>query len=144
MCNPGAPNVIPGRVEMIVELRALRTDALDSVSMDLLARIQPMGGTMHQVIDKPPTYSDAMLVAAIERACESHGVSHLRLSSGAFHDAACMAWLCPQAMLFVPSQGGVSHSPDEHTRPEDCVNGAEVLLAALIELDALDTLEGHT
>jgi N-carbamoyl-L-amino-acid hydrolase len=43
--------------------------------------------------------------------------------------------LCPVAMLFVPSVGGVSHSPREFTRPEDCVNGARVLLAALIDLD---------
>jgi N-carbamoyl-L-amino-acid hydrolase len=47
----------------------------------------------------------------------------------------CLADLAPMAMLFVPSRGGVSHSPDEFTTPEDCINGARVLLAALLTLD---------
>jgi N-carbamoyl-L-amino-acid hydrolase len=46
-----------------------------------------------------------------------------------------MAELAPQAMLFVPSRDGVSHSPDEYTEPEHCVNGARVLLSALLKLD---------
>ena len=46
-----------------------------------------------------------------------------------------MAALAPQAMLFVPSRGGVSHSPDEFTEPKHCVAGAQVLLAALLKLD---------
>ena len=48
-----------------------------------------------------------------------------------------IADIAPQAMLFVPSRGGVSHSPDEYTTPEDCVNGARVLLGALLNLDTV-------
>jgi N-carbamoyl-L-amino-acid hydrolase len=62
------------------------------------------------------------------------------MASGAGHDAISMADLGPQAMLFVPSRGGVSHSPDEFTEAEHCVAGARVLLAALLKLDeALDS-----
>jgi N-carbamoyl-L-amino-acid hydrolase len=57
------------------------------------------------------------------------------MPSGAGHDAMCVAALCPVAMLFVPSRGGVSHSPREFTEPEHCVNGARVLLGALLECD---------
>jgi N-carbamoyl-L-amino-acid hydrolase len=57
------------------------------------------------------------------------------MPSGAGHDAMNMADLAPMAMLFVPSRGGISHSPDEYTAPEDCVNGARVLLATLLALD---------
>jgi N-carbamoyl-L-amino-acid hydrolase len=48
-----------------------------------------------------------------------------------------MAALCPMAMIFVPSRNGVSHSPDEYTAPEACVNGARVLLATLLQVDEL-------
>jgi N-carbamoyl-L-amino-acid hydrolase len=59
------------------------------------------------------------------------------MPSGAGHDAMSIAHIAAQAMLFVPSHGGVSHSPDEYTDPTDCVNGARVMLAALLKLDAI-------
>jgi acetylornithine deacetylase/succinyl-diaminopimelate desuccinylase-like protein len=80
--------------------------------------------------------SDSRLVEALEAACRSLELAYRVMPSGAGHDAMCMADIAPQAMLFVPSRGGVSHAPDEYTAPEDCVNGARVLLAALLELDA--------
>jgi N-carbamoyl-L-amino-acid hydrolase len=137
---PGAPNVIPGRVEMIVELRALHTGQLDEVGAKLSGRAISMGGTLAQIVDKPPTHSNAKLLTAIESACDALGLSHQRMPSGAFHDAASMAAICPTAMIFVPSVGGVSHSPDELTHDEDCVNGANVLLNALLHVDAVDVL----
>jgi N-carbamoyl-L-amino-acid hydrolase len=81
--------------------------------------------------------SDPRLVDALVAACEALNLSYQRLPSGAGHDAMCIAEIAPQAMLFVPSRGGVSHSPDEYTAPEDCVTGARVLLAALLRLDAI-------
>jgi N-carbamoyl-L-amino-acid hydrolase len=134
---PGAPNVIPGRVEMIAELRALHTGQLDEVGEELNARATQMGGVLEKIVDKPPTHSDVALLTAIEAAAGESGLSHKRMPSGAFHDAASMAALCPTAMIFVPSVGGVSHSPDELTHDEDCVNGANVLLNTLIKIDQL-------
>ncbi len=132
---PGAPNVIPGRVEMIVELRALHTQALDEIGGELIARAIKMGGALERVVDKPPTHSDAGLLTCIEASCDALGLTHQRMPSGAFHDAASLAAICPTAMIFVPSVGGVSHSPDEFTHDEDCVNGANVLLNALLRVD---------
>jgi len=62
--------------------------------------------------------------------------------SGAGHDAQMMARLGPIGMIFVPSVGGVSHSPRELSRFEDCAQGADVLLGTILELDILDTLRG--
>jgi N-carbamoyl-L-amino-acid hydrolase len=138
---PGAPNVIPGRVEMIVELRALHTRQLDEVGAKLNGRAISMGGTLAQLVDKPPTHSNAKLLTAIESACDALGLSHQRMPSGAFHDAASMSAICPTAMIFVPSVGGVSHSPDELTYAEDCVNGANALLNALLHVDAIDAID---
>ena len=56
------------------------------------------------------------------------------MTSGAGHDAQMMARVCPAAMIFVPSQGGISHNPAEHTGREDLAAGADVLLRTLLDL----------
>lgn len=58
----------------------------------------------------------------------------MRLPSGAGHDAQMLARVCPTGMVFVPSRGGVSHNPAEHTDPEHLAAGTEVLLDVLVEL----------
>jgi N-carbamoyl-L-amino-acid hydrolase len=135
--QPGAPNVIPGRVELIVETRGLDAAVLDQVERALEEQAHAMGAQIATVVSKPPVQCDPGVVGALAAACDALGLAALRMSSGAGHDAMCMATICPQAMVFVPSQGGVSHSPDEYTTPEDCVNGARVLLAGLLRLEEL-------
>jgi N-carbamoyl-L-amino-acid hydrolase len=63
------------------------------------------------------------------------GLSALRMPSGAGHDAQSIALLAPIGMIFIPSVGGISHSPQEFSRPEDVVNGADVLLNTVLKLD---------
>lgn len=132
---PGAANVIPGQVNMIVELRALQMSRLDAAGTALGKIAAGMGGTMQMTTDKPPVMCDARLVEVIAQAGAALGCSTLRMPSGAFHDAANMATLCPAGMIFVPSQGGISHAPDEFTTAEDCIAGATVLLNAVLALD---------
>jgi len=135
--EPGAPNVIPGQVRLSLEIRGLDEAVLDQAEAALAWHAKAGGAIFEPVATKPPVASDPRLTAALVDACEQLGLSHQRLSSGAGHDAMCVAAIAPQAMLFVPSQGGVSHSPDEYTTPEDCVAGARVLLGALLRLDKL-------
>jgi acetylornithine deacetylase/succinyl-diaminopimelate desuccinylase-like protein len=66
------------------------------------------------------------------------------MPSGAGHDAMVLAHHVPSAMLFVPSRGGLSHSPDEYTPPEQCELGARVLARAVRDLVARESLEGVT
>jgi N-carbamoyl-L-amino-acid hydrolase len=63
------------------------------------------------------------------------GLRHVSLPSGAGHDAQELARIAPMGMIFVPSVGGISHSPKELSRPEDIANGANVLLQAVLRLD---------
>jgi N-carbamoyl-L-amino-acid hydrolase len=84
--------------------------------------------------------ANPVLQAAIERAATRRGLRHLRLPSGAGHDAQMMARLGPMGMIFVPSAGGISHSPRESSRWEDCAQGADVLLGTIHELDAVDRI----
>lgn len=133
--HPGAPNVIPDRVELIVETRGLDAVVLDRVERELGERAGALGARFATVVSKPPVQCDAHVIGALAEACDSLGLASLRMPSGAGHDAMCMASICPQSMIFVPSQGGISHSPDEYTTPEDCVTGARVLLAGLLALE---------
>lgn len=133
--QPGAPNVIPGYVELDVETRSLRESELDEAEAELAGLAGQSGAEWRQVGRKPPVESDPRLLAALTSACEELGLPYRRMPSGAGHDAMCIAAIAPQAMLFVPSWGGISHSPQEFTSPEQCVNGARVLLAALLKLD---------
>lgn len=135
--QPGAPNVIPGRVELSLEIRGLDESILDEAEAELAQRAGQSGGQFEPVAGKSATASDPRLTEALAAACAELGLSYRRMPSGAGHDAMCVAAIAPQAMLFVPSQGGVSHSPDEYTTPEDCVNGARVLLGALLRLDEI-------
>jgi N-carbamoyl-L-amino-acid hydrolase len=64
------------------------------------------------------------------------GLSNVGMPSGAGHDAQSMARLAPMGMIFVPSIGGISHSPRELTTWEDCTRGADVLVASVLAADA--------
>jgi N-carbamoyl-L-amino-acid hydrolase len=135
LVEPGASNVIPGRVTLDVEIRGLQPAVLDQAAAELVKRAESYGGQLARMSIKPPAPSDPRLLAVLEDVCQQLELSYQRMPSGAGHDAMCMADLAPMAMLFVPSRGGVSHSPDEFTTPEDCINGVRVLLAALLTLD---------
>lgn len=133
--QPGAPNVIPGQVELGFEMRGLRKAVLDEAEADLARLAEQTGGEFLRVSSKPPADSDPHLIETLATACEELGLSYRRMPSGAGHDAMCMAAIASQAMVFVPSRGGISHTPDEFTEPEHCVAGGRVLLAALLKLD---------
>jgi N-carbamoyl-L-amino-acid hydrolase len=135
--EPGASNVIPGKVVINLEIRGLDERVLDRAAAALQEKAAADGGTFTPLSAKPPVQADPRLLDALTAACTDLALSHRRMPSGAGHDAMNMAALCPMAMLFVPSQNGVSHSPDEYTAPQDCVNGAQVLLAGLLKIDAL-------
>jgi N-carbamoyl-L-amino-acid hydrolase len=77
---------------------------------------------------------------AIERAASSLGLPALRLPSGAGHDAQMMALIGPMGMIFVPSVGGISHSPRELTHWDDCARGADVLLRTILNMDQAGSL----
>ena len=82
-----------------------------------------------------PAVCDDRVKDAIETSARGLGLSARHLPSGAGHDAQHMARLGPTGMIFVPSVGGISHAPNEFTKPQDVVNGANVLLQTILALD---------
>jgi N-carbamoyl-L-amino-acid hydrolase len=139
--EPNAPNVIPGTVRLTIELRDLSPEALASMAAEISARAEEIARTSRTGIEltslggNPPALASADVQQAIERAASARGLESVRLPSGAGHDAQMMAQLGPMGMIFVPSVGGISHSPRELTSWQDCANGANVLLSAVLEMD---------
>lgn len=77
---------------------------------------------------------DISIVELIEAAAKKRGYASKRMTSGAGHDAQMMARLAPAAMIFVPSAGGISHNPREHTADAELVAGANILLDIVAQL----------
>jgi N-carbamoyl-L-amino-acid hydrolase len=140
--QPGAPNVIPGRVDMSLEIRDLGSGKMESVFRAVEAEAQRIAGARGTEIRfagfdvaLEPAPTDERLRKVIAAAAESLGFSHSRMPSGAGHDAQEIAHIAPIGMIFVPSQGGISHAPQEYTTPADLANGADVLLRTLLAID---------
>ena len=83
---PGAPNVIPERVEMIVEIRGLDSAVLDQAESIIAKEAQKLGGRFDPVVEKPPVTADDVVVQAITAGCETLGLPTLTMASGAGHD----------------------------------------------------------
>ena len=139
--TPNAPNVVPGLVRLTVELRDLSAAKLAQLASAVRARVQGIAAATGTTIDVTPSshheaaLADARLQQAIANSAERLGLQHAFLPSGAGHDAQMMARLGPMGMIFVPSVGGISHSPGERTSWEDCAHGADVLLHSVLAVD---------
>lgn len=139
--RPDVGNVVPGQVDLTVDLRSIddrRSDEAVAVLAIRLARIGDATGT--RMLLTPTATSSAVGTdgrwrAVLHSACAAEGVPAIEMPSGAGHDAGHMAALGPMGMLFVPSIDGVSHHPAEATSSEDLALGARVLLAAVVEAD---------
>ncbi|MGE0816220.1 MAG: M20 family metallo-hydrolase [Vicinamibacterales bacterium] len=144
--EPNSPNVVPGRVRLSVEFRDLSAAVLDELGLALRARLQAIERETSTAISvtlattNPPAPAHPGVMSAIGAAADRAGLAARRLSSGAGHDAQMIAALCPMGMIFVPSIGGISHSPRELTSWDDCAHGAGVLLGAVLELDRRDSV----
>ncbi|MGB1252135.1 MAG: Zn-dependent hydrolase [Candidatus Promineifilaceae bacterium] len=135
--HPGAPNVIPERVELVVEIRGPDAGVLDQARGLIEKQTAKLGGVCETIVEKPPVQADAIIQQAIEIASAKVGLRTHQMSSGAGHDVMNIGLLCPIGILFVPSKDGISHSKDEFTSAEACVNGAQVYLEALLALDEM-------
>jgi beta-ureidopropionase / N-carbamoyl-L-amino-acid hydrolase len=139
--HPNVPNVIPGRVVHTVELRDLSGSTLTKLAERIQARARDIAAatrttmTFRRISHNEGATADPRVQKAIEQAADGLRLTRVRMPSGAGHDAQMAARLCPMGMIFVPSVGGISHSPKELTRWEDCANGANALLQTVLGLD---------
>ncbi len=138
---PGAPNVIPGKVILSLELRDLEAAKIQMLYQKIRAEADQIAQTSKVTFDfkeinvNIPAPTDPRIRALIDQSAKELGLSTKAMPSGAGHDAQDMARLAPVGMIFIPSSGGISHSPKEFSRSKDIENGANVLLQTLLKLD---------
>lgn len=139
--TPNSPNVIPGVVQLTIELRDLSPEKLERLAERIrgqaaeIARETKTSIAFTSSNQIAPAMTAVEVQRAIKRTAERLGLATLGMPSGAGHDAQMMARLSPMGMIFVPSVGGISHSPRELTHWEDCARGANVLLGAVLDMD---------
>lgn len=141
MAEPGASNVIPGHVKMSIELRDLSREKILSVFEKIkpkMAAIEKETGTSiefkHEHTNIPAMLDDQIKNEIAQNAKEL-GLTYKFMPSGAGHDAQNMAKITPTAMIFIPSKGGISHSPKEFSSIEDITNGANVFFKTILAID---------
>jgi len=138
LVTPNSPNSVASHVLFSVDLR--HPDP--KIVARLGAAVEPLARAAAKfcevkvtpTLHDDPCVFDADVTAAVEAAARELDLPHMRLSSGASHDAMYMARVCPTGMIFVPCEKGISHNEAENASPADLAAGARVLTAALIEL----------
>lgn len=140
---PGAYNVIPGEVMLGLDLRDLDAGKIELLYRKIVAEAQQIAQAtsttfqFKEVTVDVPAPTDQRIRQIIGDSAKELGLTTKLMPSGATQDAQNMARLAPMGMIFVPSIGGISHSPREYSRPEDITNGANVLLLTLLKLDTV-------
>jgi allantoate deiminase len=138
--RPGGINIIPGRVELSLDLRDIDEAVRDGVEGRIRERTgeacgrRGIGLEFEEIQRLAPVPCSAEIRAAIAAACEGEGIRPFSLPSGAGHDGMHVARLCPMGMIFVRSRDGISHNPKEWSSPEDCEAGCKVLYSAVLDV----------
>jgi N-carbamoyl-L-amino-acid hydrolase len=140
--SPNAVNIVPGLVELTVDMRDLSQSCLNDMMEQLQQQLQTIAAEtdtkihLTPVLCVEPSLAATSVQSTIEAVCRQLDLSYCHLPSRAGHDALEMGRITDMGMIFVPSQNGLSHSGDEYTSPEQCTHGANVLLHTLLQLDA--------
>jgi beta-ureidopropionase / N-carbamoyl-L-amino-acid hydrolase len=141
--SPNATNTVPGRVDLRIDLRDLSQSHLEYLvgriqeELTAIAAFTDTEISMRQTLHILPTPSASHIMGTIEQVCEEMKLEYVQIPSRAGHDAQEIGRITDMGMIFVPSKGGFSHSELEYTSPEECAQGANVLLNTFLKLDEI-------
>lgn len=141
--TPHSVNVIPGTCTFSLEIRDQTGEGMRRIRdrlferMDEICTKQGVEWSWKETLFHDPAPMSELVTGAEKKALADLGYPYMELPSGAFHDSLIMSGFFPTGMIFVPSEGGISHSREEFTRPDDMEKGCDVLLAAVQELDRM-------
>jgi len=139
--KPGAPNVVPGEVFFMIDMRAPDPKELDRMESEIAQAAKKLEAELGLTVaikniwTQPPQAFDPACIAAVRAAAQVSGFTTRDMISGAGHDAAYVARVAPSAMVFVPCKDGISHNEAEYSSKEQCAAGAQVLLQAVLDYD---------
>ncbi len=138
--EPGAMNVVPGKVTLAVDIRSIdghaKAAVVERIRADIgaMAKERDLKAEIELLTDEEPVTLDSRVIEILNRHSKLREIPSVRIMSGAGHDAMHIARLCPAGMILVPSRNGISHHRDEWTELEDVVAGAQVFVDAAVEL----------
>jgi N-carbamoyl-L-amino-acid hydrolase len=138
LVHPNSRNVIPGRVELSIDLRHPEDGPLQTMAqyvrsaVDRVCNDLRLTGELQEIWYAPPTAFDQTCIETVRRAAEHLGLPHMDMISGAGHDAKYLAQICPTAMIFIPCKDGISHNEIEDVTKEQAAAGCNVLLQAIV------------
>lgn len=139
---PGAPNVIPGKVKLSLEIRDLDENKIDFLFREIEKKAKMLASKNETTIyfssidiNASPALMNKQIQSLIIDSANELNYSFKRMPSGAGHDAQDMAIIVPSGMIFIPSIDGISHSPKELSSDEDVYKGANVLVNTILKLD---------
>lgn len=139
--KPGVITVVPGEVEMDIDIRDIDADMKDIATSAMeamvheVARRRGIQERIELLTHQLPSTLAMWTREAIRGVCQEMGVDYRVLPSGAGHDARVMADLAPAAMILVRNKSGISHSPAEWVEMSDIVLGVQVLTNTVLKLD---------
>ena len=136
--SPACYNVIPEYAELFVEIRDMKRENIYSFIADIKEfskRYKDTETEFIHVLEKYPYVLDENIRNIIEKVCIKNNISYMELSSGAGHDAMCVPEDKPAAMIFVPSENGISHNKMEFTSESDIEMGTLTMFETLLEMD---------
>ncbi|MHD0318241.1 M20 family metallo-hydrolase [Fusobacterium sp. THCT1E2] len=135
---PGAVNVIPGKVEFLLEVRDMEEENIVSFVKKVEKYSNKLIGSeveFIQTVNKPSMKMDTKLNKILEKICKKNNINYILITSGAGHDAKEFANKIPTTMIFVPSCKGISHSPKEYTEEKDIEIGVNLFYDFILEID---------
>ena len=138
--EPGVINAVPGKTELLIDIRAITAQAKDRVTRIVkaeaqrIARKRKIGVEVLTIREEDPVPLDKRLLRLTRRICDEKDIVYEIMPSGAGHDAMQMAKITPAGMIFIPSQRGISHNPLEWTDPDDIGLGTQLLMETMIRV----------
>ncbi|RBW69778.1 Zn-dependent hydrolase [Bacillus taeanensis] len=138
--KPNVSNVIADSVVFTVDVRHPNEKVLNIFCESFLQNFKQIAYelnvemTSHLWHEVCSAEMDDHFTKVLKNVCKKRQISYHVMNSGAGHDAQLFASFCPTALLFVPSQGGISHSSLEYTAPAHLETGLHVLIDTLYEL----------
>ena len=144
---PGAPNVIPGKVILSLELRDLSEDKIDQLFAEIKAKTAEIAAASQVKFSFSPisatgkaALTDERIQKMIQKEAENLNFTYQYMPSGAGHDAQEMSHIAPTGMIFIPSKAGISHAPEEYSTFKDIGQGTQLLLNTILSLDQREKL----
>lgn len=144
--DSGAMNVVPGEVEIKVDIRGTSTESRQRVldhlyqTIDRVKNSRKLEIICDEIIVEEPVLLSEEIIQTMETICKEKEIPYKLMPSGAGHDAMNMVRLCPTGLIFIPSVNGLSHHPDEFTELDDIILGIDLLEEVILHYASEDAV----